>query len=100
MTKRIAITVGPAEIAAGVPGDGNGCPIALAIRGGLPANYASVDVSYIEIGVNRGEVYPFRYEPTEEMRRFIEAFDDGRPVSPVTFFLDVWPDSVVALWAD
>ena len=69
------------------------CPVALAIRDTLHPLSVDVQDDLIHFGVSGGK-YVFVHTP-EEAGYFVDEFDDGLPVQPFTFILEV-PDEVTA----
>jgi hypothetical protein len=67
----------------GMPEAAANCPIALAVRDymkGYKGGTVYVDHEVIEIG-------PHSFLCSRKVKRFVEAFDAGRPVKPFTFVL-------------
>ena len=82
MSKDIKIEVTQEDIDRGEKGDCAKCPIARAIRRTLKVRYVHVDTDFLEWGPD----YSCMNAPVK-VSKFIDAFDEGRRVSPFTFML-------------
>ena len=91
--RTVEITVTAAHIARGKRCTSTACPVALAIKETLHPLSVNVQSEVINFGVPGGKFSPVR--PPAEAAYFVDEFDDGIPVKPFTFTLDV-PDAVVA----
>ncbi len=100
------IEVKAEHIAAGTQGDGASCPIALAVLDVVRPLYGSnlhADVDPCNfvpgsslIFVNDGDPYGIDYvldvmEGSDNVADFVRDFDNGRPVEPFTFEVDMGP---------
>ncbi len=86
MSHYIAIRVTAADIAAGKPMSIAACPVALALRRLLPD--ARVTEDFSDFTLARGWQ---RVRNPPRLRRFVQAFDAGKPVEPATFRLRAEP---------
>jgi hypothetical protein len=66
----------------GVPSNGCECPIALALGEMFPDAQVLVCDGRIEVGFEVAA-------PPQEAKEFINDFDDGEPVAPFSFDLDI-----------
>lgn len=90
----VQINVTASHIAVGSRHSCQTCPIALAVSEVLhaPPYFASVSPTSVVVDVIPGrgvdfEARSLRLSPA--VQRFIDAFDDERPVSPFSFELDI-----------
>lgn len=84
---KLAVEVTKRDIARGERNCGVSCPIALAMkRIGYPCFVGRDEFSEL-----RGD--KFSVELPEVAKRFMEDFDSGNVVHPVTFTIPNWPDS-------
>lgn len=83
---KIRVVVTQDHIDRGIPKDGCWCPIARAIRdlgdNAFDGLEIEVDELLVRVGDQTGKLPP-------EGLAFIEAFDEGRPVAPLAFDLDL-----------
>ena len=71
------------HIKMGMPAAAASCPIALAVRDYMKGyEYGTIYVDHEYIGIG-----PHGFLCPRKVKRFIEAFDAGRPVEPFTFLL-------------
>lgn len=85
MTRKVRINVTKRDIELGKPGEGEGCPIALAAR-----RHPELKGCAVGLGLIGTEALGYDSMPLpEEARRFVVDFDDGRPVAPFSFTLEV-----------
>jgi hypothetical protein len=89
---KLKVTVTQSDIDAGVARECGRCPVALALARVVPAGL-TVIVGCISATLLSGAptLPSFHTEIPEIARDFISAFDEGRPVEPVEFFLDFNP---------
>lgn len=90
--RTVQISVTADHITRGARCDSVRCPVALAIKDAL---HLSVDVQedLINFGIPTGMFSPVA--TPQEAGHFVDEFDDGLPVQPFTFTLEV-PDEVAA----
>lgn len=74
----IKISITKAHIRDGVPGNECDCPIALALKDALLTNDVAVNPDGMRVN-NR------TFSADKKDRRFIERFDNGKPVKPYSF---------------
>lgn len=86
----LEITVTADHIARGARCTSDACPVALAIKETLHPLSVDVQVEVINFGVPGGKFAPV--VPPDEVACFVDEFDDGLPVQPFTFTLEV-PDA-------
>lgn len=79
--KQLIIAVTKDDILQGVRRDGQYCPIARSLRRRYPDSKIEVDCELIQIDDERIPV-------TGKIEDFIDAFDEGQPVTPTAFFVD------------
>lgn len=89
--RTVEITVTAEHIAAGKQCDCVKCPVALAIKDALHPLSIDVQSDLINFGLPGGRYSPVH--PPEEVSYFVDEFDDGLPVEPFTFTLEL-PDEV------
>ena len=79
----ISIEVTPHHISIGRSGEYNACPVAIAL---WEAGYRDINVDdeFVKLRQGRKEL---AFKPPKEMRLFIDAFDNYRPVKPQIFKL-------------
>lgn len=91
----VTVEVTRDRIAAGVPGQCDVCPIALAVMA-VVAEGVSVSVGDDTIDLSLpGEDEPHSILTPDDAERFIADFDSSQPVAPFTFDLDI-PDRYLA----
>lgn len=83
MTRRIRVNVTQRDIERGVQNSGGRCPVARAMRRHRPFRFASVN------GLEAYVPWGGKYTLPLEVQEFVGAFDDGDPVEPFTFDLEV-----------
>lgn len=76
------ITVTQEDITNGFPGSYTSCPVALALRRVFPEEGVDVDSDSLIIGDRE-------VETSEAVGGFMEEFDEGSPVEPFTFTLEL-----------
>jgi hypothetical protein len=91
-------TVTPAHISAGVPGSSTHCPVALAIGEVIHPRRVQVDGAFIHYYRIPGVFEPVTVTTPEDVSIFVDEFDDGLPVEPFTFTVEV-PGMVLAVAA-
>jgi hypothetical protein len=93
--KTVEVSVTAEHIAGGEPDSCWGCPIALAAMDAIP-NF-DVTVNRFQIGIDEidGKIAPTWVDLPDEAVTFIDRFDDGEPVEPFTFTMQV-PEEVAA----
>lgn len=82
---KIEVNVTKEDIIKGVPKDGQSCPIALALLRATGAD--EVDVTRESITIDRGGVRK-RIKAPETATAFIDAFDYGYALDPISFTLE------------
>lgn len=83
------VTVTERHISTGKAADCERCPVARAIADAIPGlAYIGVFAHGIDLQRSEDEDEISAHTP-DEVAEFIEAFDNGRPVSPFTFTLDI-----------
>lgn len=89
--RTVKISVTAEHINAGEQRDCADCPVALAIKDTLHPLSIEITDDFIHFGLPGG-----RYSPVhtpENVSYFVDKFDDGQPVQPFTFTLEL-PDEV------
>lgn len=76
--RKIEVEVRPINIALGVPGEPDTCPIALAIK----KKYLTDDV---EVGCEGVTLNHIEYVGTKKLKDFVKKFDNGIKVNPTKF---------------
>ena len=87
-----AITVTAEHITRGRPGVGSGCAIALALLDAFPGATDTCVGDYAGVFYGGGDELDDRDVWSllpGEARHFVRDFDDGQPVEPFTFTLDI-----------
>lgn len=81
---KIEVVVSEKDISEGIRNDGIHCPVALALKRAMGADYVEVteDLITIKKGYSQSE-----YHTPMVAATFIEHFDDQEEVSPISFFL-------------
>jgi len=97
-TKRITVEITPDDIREGVYRSGDTCPIALAFRRRLnvPAPCVTVCTFTLDAGFRDREGRPLfaTFALPKKASAFIKAFDQGHPVRPFSFCLNVPIDCI------
>jgi hypothetical protein len=83
---RIAVTAD--HIARGIPKDPRTCPVALAIRSALPS-MKYISVVFSTAFLLRDSMREYEAFLPEEVVIFVDDFDNGLPVFPFEFELDI-----------
>jgi hypothetical protein len=90
MMTRIEVTRD--NIATGNPGENESCAVALAVKAKcLPDTEVQVDGYSVDLDLPFSFVSRINLETNETVKKFVADFDDGKPVEPFAFDLDI-PD--------
>ena len=83
----ITVEVTSRDIAAGIRGSAASCPVALAVSRVLKQD--SVFITRFSIDVLDGDGWIADYQCPEAVWAFVQQFDAGKSVQPLTFTLDL-----------
>ncbi|KKN40303.1 hypothetical protein LCGC14_0734600 [marine sediment metagenome] len=86
----MSISITQKLIDEGVRKDCNACPTAKAIEDatGLPARVTSATIHWGDVGgCFEGSAYKYRMDTPPAVREFLDRYDEGLPVEPISFEL-------------
>ena len=94
MSRTVVVEVTAEDIASGVAQKCEHCPIAIALRRAAGSARAYVDGSDIFVspvfdGDEPSDIWNEAGECPQSVTEFVNAFDDGKPVKPFTFTVEL-----------
>lgn len=85
--KEVLVNITQQHIGDGIQSDRCSCAVALAIKEATSFYYVAVGAMTFDYQA-KALTYPLRMELSPKVMDFIEKFDDGDPVSPMSFTLN------------